>query len=502
MYCPNCFAFIADDATICPKCNCAVKTDGGLPQEVIAAEVASQKQGYGFEKYSIYETRMYVNSTYKKTEDEKHNADLKYLTPICIAISFGILIFGLDELTVINAIIATILGCIASVILRKILDISHADEVEGRFITYNEEKTLLSSQYAKNVLEPLEDNILSKISSLYPRVDFSNTFTESVKHNRAFRIWSLFEKKQGKWPTLQEYSDEIYNISKDRILREWVGILVKETDNEKSDLMTKAGLYRKELYSSELNALLSDVDELRYPSDRDEKGLKKIQKIRETIESAKASLQKEQEILESYFSKVSVVKNTFKIMKKKIKHLLYFSKEFQETLHIVESSSLITPKTKISFDKLKDKVDRAEYSLNKLQTLFDLENIAVNELYEQQKKLADELTEKLETVLSQNNDVKYGNEIDSMISEIRKLISVYENGATALNTELVNEKIRILEKARKRQRSDIFNMIQSYDKQLRELQKAVKIYERPNAGEITRKFLERKMSIKRGESFE
>ena len=79
---------------------------------------------------------------------------------------------------------------------------------------------------------------------------------------------------------------------------------------------------------------------------------------------------------------------------------------------------------------------------------------------------------------------------------------MYENGATALNTELVNEKIRILEKARKRQRSDIFNMIQSYDKQLRELQKAVKIYERPNAGEITRKFLERKMSIKRGESFE
>ena len=128
-----------------------------------------------------------------------------------------------------------------------------------------------------------------------------------------------------------------------------------------------------------------------------------------------------------------------------------------------------------------------------MQTLYDEENAAVNDMYEQQKKLADELTAKLEAVLSENTDVKYGGNIDSLISEIRKLISVYEKGASALNPDLVNDKIKMLTKARKHERAEVFSTIQNYEKQLQILQKEEEIYDRPNSGVIAERFLERKM---------
>lgn len=116
-------------------------------------------------------------------------------------------------------------------------------------------------------------------------------------------------------------------------------------------------------------------------------------------------------------------------------------------------------------------------------------------------KVAEYLKKKYSSYLNLNvypaflSSEKYNtaNNFDFLVSDIRKLISVYQKGASALNPELVNNKMKMLIKVRKREKDEIFNTIQRYENQLKKLQKEEKIYERPNVGVIAKKFLKRKM---------
>ena len=492
VYCTKCFAFIPEDATVCPECNCEIETDSLLTQEIISAEMEFQKQGYNFEMYSIYKTRSHFNNDYEETQEKKHNESLKYLPHWCIAISLGILIFGLDEFSIINAIIAIVLGYVASAILKKFLNKSHKEEVKGQLIAKDDKKTMLSSQYEEKVLKPLEDNVIAKVLSSNSDIQTDYSL-KNITEDRANFIWILCKAKNGKFATLQEYTDQLYARCWNKLRRKHIEGLIKEVSEEVSDLKDRVGIYSDNLYSAYLKAKLPDLDKIQYPDHDDNNGALVIQNIKDKLSNLRMLLDSEQENIKTYLDKLSTIKNDFKIFKKKVSHLLYFSKAFQEHFRIVESATFVSPKSVKEFEKLKDKVDKAEYSLKELQTLYDEENAAVNDMYEQQKKLADELTAKLEAVLSENTDVKYGGNIDSLISEIRKLISVYEKGASALNPDLVNDKIKMLTKARKHERAEVFSTIQNYEKQLQILQKEEEIYDRPNSGVIAERFLERKM---------
>lgn len=211
------------------------------------------------------------------------------------------------------------------------------------------------------------------------------------------------------------------------------------------------------------------------------------------IEQVKA----EQKDIEAYndilISKVVEFKKYIHAFEKKIHSTYYYSREFRDIFYSVKSL-LSQPLTKknVSTEKLQEILAGVDKDIIKLEQIYQTENEDVENRYQHNKQLANNMTSKLEAVCQTGNDVKYSNKVIFMINEIRKLISAYERSGKELNVNYIEDNIDKLSKIRKVERNRILNTIQVYEYEIQKLKDYSVIYEKPNSDKLVNAFLKRR----------
>lgn len=213
----------------------------------------------------------------------------------------------------------------------------------------------------------------------------------------------------------------------------------------------------------------------------------------EQTEAEQKDIQSYNEILTS---KMEEFEKRIQELKNKIRSIYYYSKEFRETFHYVDSL-LLQPLTQknILTENLQGIITDVEKDIIKLEQIYQKENENVEERYQHNKQLADNMTSKLEAVCQSENDVKYSCKVTLMINEIRKLISAYERNGAELNVRRIEKDIEKLSKVRKTERNSILNMIQFYENEIKKIKEYSIVYGKPNSNKLVNAFLKRRGSV-------
>lgn len=188
------------------------------------------------------------------------------------------------------------------------------------------------------------------------------------------------------------------------------------------------------------------------------------------IEQVKA----EQKDIESYnnilIGKVEEFKNRIHELDKNVHSTYYYNKEFRNIFYNVKSL-LLQPITKknVSTEELQEMLAGIDKDIIKVEQIYQTEKEDVERRYQYNKQLADNMTVKLEAVCQSGNDVKYSDKVTLMMEEIRILISSYERCGRELNVKRIENYIDKLSKIRKNERNSILNIVESYERVIKNI---------------------------------